>query len=89
MPEQDFIKAIYALAEKFKKAPLTPDEKAKILKIFNSKKGSAFERAKESINEAIGHQIILKRTQASVDDAERLLNDLQLAARKWQKSKGK
>lgn len=89
MPEQDFIKSIFVLAEKLKKAPLTQQEKAKILEIFNSKSGTAFERAKESINEAIGHKIIHERAQASVDDAERLLNDLQVSARKWQQTKEK
>lgn len=89
MPEQDFLKAIYALAEKLKKAPLTQNEKDEILRRFNIKKGSAFERAMESINESIGPQQIHERAQASVDDAQRLLKDLQIAAERWQQSKGK
>lgn len=89
MSEQDFLKAIYDLAEKLKKSPLTSTEKEEIFKIFNSKEGSAFERAKESINEAIGSQVISERTLASVDDTKRLLKDLEVAARKWQQSKKK
>jgi len=89
MPEQEFIKSIYALAEKLKKAPLTSQERDRILELFNSKSGSAYERAMESIKEALGDRLILERAQASVDDAERLLNDLQIAAKKWQESKGK
>jgi len=88
MADQQFLNAIYKLAEEIKKAPLTPQEKGAFVEAFNNEKGSAFDRAQKAINKIIGPQLQLEKS-ASLDNTNRIINDLKKEADKWQQSKNK
>lgn len=91
MPEKEFVKSMIEVAAKVKGGSITEAEKSEIIKAFNSKKGSAYERAKESIEEVVGKRLpdesMVIEKAASLNNLQNLLAQMNSAADNWQKTK--
>lgn len=92
MSKQDFIRSIISVAEQLKGSPITELEEEKIVKLFNSyNTGTAYERAKRSIEEVIGKKIYIENLiiekAAPLDNLKRLLAQMNVAANNWQNNK--
>lgn len=93
MPEREFVNSIIEVATKLKGSQITAEEKDLIIKSFNSKSGTPYEKAKAAIEEVVGQKFpettFLLEKSASLNNLQNLLAQMGSAADKWQKSKGK
>lgn len=93
MSEREFVKSIIDVALRLKGSPITESEKSSIIKSFNNKSGSPYERAKSAIEDVIGERLIeetlLLEKAASLNNLQNLLVQMNAAADKWQKTQNK
>jgi len=89
MSEDKLVNSIYKLGKRIKKSDLTATEKSDIIKSFNSYSGDPYKRAIKALEEVLGKKDVelLLEKSASLDDINRLLQDVSMAADDWSKSK--
>lgn len=89
MPEEKFKQSIFKLGKRIKGYDLTNYEEDKIIEIFNNLKGDPFERAIESLEKVLGKNNVklLLEKSASLDDINRLIQDVSNSANAWLRDK--
>ena len=88
----EFIEKIHEVAQSVKGSSLTSTEKEELIKIFNSEIGTAFQRARISIEKCIGKEIpdsfpLFEKAYSSTNNLQNLLNELRTVAETWSKLK--
>ncbi len=94
MPEKKFVRSIIEVASELKGANITDAEKNLIIKAFNAKRGTPYEKAKASIEEVVGKKFpekspYLLEKAASLNNLQNLLSQMNNAANEWQNNKSK
>lgn len=93
MSENEFIKSIIEVASKLKGSAISESEKDRIIKAFNNKSGTAYEKAKLAIEEVLGKKLpekgLLLEKAASLNNLQNLLAQMNTAANSWQKANKK
>jgi hypothetical protein len=89
MTDQEFLDAIYAVAEELKEYTLTDDEKTSIIKVFNNLEGTNYQRAKKAIETVTGivvpERFALLEKAGSINNLQNLVSQMQAAANEWKK----
>ena len=87
MTDQEFLNAIYAVAEKLKGYSLTDSERTSIIQEFNQLQGTNYQRAKKAIESVTGivipEKFQLLEKAASINNLQNLVAQMQSAANEW------
>ncbi len=87
MSDEEFLKAIYNVAQKMLGRRITSEEKSKLIKKFNSESGNAFERAKIAIKEVTGKPVpetfLLLEAEGAINELANLVAELHATAEEW------
>ena len=89
MTDNEFLSAIYSVAEKLKQDSLTNADKESIIDVFNNTQGTNYHRAKKAIETVTGKVITEKfallEKAASINNLQNLVAQMQAAANEWKK----
>jgi hypothetical protein len=87
MTDEEFLKAIYHVAEELKGYYLTTNEKENIINIFNQTGGDNYVRAREAIKRTVYKDIpetfLLMNSAGAVNHLMNKVDALKIAAAKW------
>jgi hypothetical protein len=89
MTDDEFLNAIFQVAEELKRCNLTPTEKKHIIDVFNATSGDNYVRAREAIKQTVYKDIperfSLKNSAGSVNHLMNKVALLKAAATEWKK----
>jgi hypothetical protein len=87
MTDEEFLNAIYQVAEELKGFELTAIEKENIITVFNQTKGDNYTRAREAIKETVYKDIPerfrLLNSAGAINHLMNKVTALKAAAEKW------